>query len=168
MKENLRKILGIASVALNVVFAATYATYKLPLLVGVHQPPAPRAPLFLQLDLRPDQLTQFNEERDRFRAQIQELGEQIKTREIGLIDLLGSIPPDQREIERKQKEIHRLQGLVQDRVIVHFLKGSALLTPEQRVRFLQLIKGRIETSIQACPPWMRSFERGQARESENQ
>jgi Spy/CpxP family protein refolding chaperone len=154
MKENLKTILFIASVALNAVFAATYVTYKLPSIAEVHQP-APRGPLFLQLDLTPEQLTRFKAERDRFHAQIQELGLQIKTKQIELIDLLGVTPTDQQTIERKQEEIQHLQRAVQDRVIVHFLQESSHLSSEQRTRFFQLVKARIETSVQACPPWMK-------------
>jgi len=168
MKESIKTILFIASVALNAVFAATYIAYKLPLFAGVYQPAAPREPLFLQLDLTPDQLTRFKAERYKFHARLQELGQEIKTRQIELIDLLGLAPPDQQAIEKKQQEIQQLQGAVQDKVIVHFLQASALLTPEQRARFFQLIKGRIETTIQACPPWMRPFEPGTPGASKNE
>jgi Spy/CpxP family protein refolding chaperone len=163
MKENIKTILFIASVALNAAFAATYVTYKLPSLAAVHQS-VPKGPLFLQLDLTPEQLARFTAERDRFHAQIQELGQQIKAGQIELIDLLGTTSSDQPVIERKQEKIQRLQREVQDRVIVHFLQESSLLSPEQRTRFFQLIKARIETGIQACPPWVRPFEYGQPGE----
>jgi len=164
MKENIKTILFIASVALNAVFAGTYVTYKLPSLAAVHQT-VPNGPLFLQLDLTPDQLTRFKAERDSFHAQLQELGQEIKTRQLELIDLLGATPTDQQAIERKQEEIQRLQGEVQDRVIRHFLQESSHLSSEQRARFFQLIKARIETSVQVCPPWMRPLEHGQPRET---
>ncbi len=167
MKDNLKRILFIASVALNAFFAATYVTYKLPSLAGVQQG-APKGPLFLQLDLTPDQLTKFNAERDRFHTQLQVLGQEVKTKQLELIDLLAAKPPDQLAIEKKQEEIQRIQGTVQDRVIIHFLQASSFLSPEQRTRFFQLIKGRIETSIQACPPWMRSDGQGQPGECKNQ
>lgn len=163
MNENIKKILFIASVALNIVFAATYAIYKVPSLAGV-QRPAPKGPLYQQLNLTPEQLTRFEAERDKFHARLQELGEEIKTKQIELIDLLGATPPDQKDIEKKQEEIQRLQEAVQDRVIVHFLQESSLLTSEQRARFFELIKARIGTSVQACPPWMRSFEHGRPGE----
>jgi Spy/CpxP family protein refolding chaperone len=161
MKENIKTILVIASVALNAVFAATYLTYKLPLLAGAHQPSAPREPLFLQLDLTTDQLAWFKAERDKFHAGLQDLGQEIKARQMDLIDLLGESPPDQQGIERKQEEVRRLQADVQDRVIVHFLDASAILTPGQRAGFFQLIKARIEAGAPACPPWMKSLEQGQ-------
>ena len=160
MKDNLKTILFIASVALNVVFAATYVTYKLPSLAGEQQG-TPKDPLFLQLDLTPDQLKQFNAERERFHTQLQALGQEIKTKQLDLIDLLAAKPPDQLAIEKKQEEIQGIQGTVQDRVIVHFLQASSFLSSEQRTRFFQLIRGRIETSVQACPPWMRPDGRGQ-------
>jgi Spy/CpxP family protein refolding chaperone len=158
MKKDLKTILFIASVALNVVFAATYATYKLPSIAGVPQP-APRGPVYLQLDLTPEQLTRFKAERDQFHAQILALGLQIKTKQIELIDLLEATPTDQQTIERKQEEIQLLQRAVQDRVIVHFLQESSHLSSEQRTRFFQLVKARIETSVQACPPWMKPLEK---------
>lgn len=159
MKGNLQKILFIASVALNMVFAVTYVMYKLPLLGG-SQPPELKGPLFLHLDLTPHQLSRFKAERDQFRAQLQELGQGIKTKQIELVDLLGAEAPDRQAIEGKQQEIQRLQTVVQDRVIAHFLQESAILNPAQRARFLQLIKARIEASAQACPPWMRPFDQG--------
>ena len=124
-----------------------------------------RGPLFLQLDLTPDQLTKLNAERDRFHAQLQALGQEVKTKQLDLIDLLAAEPPDQLAIEKKQEEIQRMQGTVQDRVIVHFLQASSFLSPEQRTRFFQLIKGRIETGIQVCPPWLRSDGQSQLGES---
>jgi Spy/CpxP family protein refolding chaperone len=168
MRENIKRILFVASIALNAVFIATYISYQLPLLAGVHQPPTPGSPLFLQMDLAPDQLARFRSERDQFHARLQELGQEIKARQIELIDLLGASSPDQQAIDAKQQEIQRLQGGVQDRVISHFLKGGSLLTPEQRTRFFELIKGRIETEAQACPPWMKSPDQGPLRETKNE
>jgi hypothetical protein len=164
MKESLKSVLFIASIALNAVFAATYFTYKLPSLVGVQQA-TPRGPLFLQLDLSPDQLTKLNAERDRFHTQLQAPSQEVKAKQLDLIDLLAAEPPDQPAIEKKQEEIQRMQGTVQDRVIVHFLQASSFLNSAQRTRFFQLIKGRIEAGIQVCPPWWRS--EGQSRLEES-
>ena len=167
MNKNLKTILFIASVALNVVFAATYVTYKLPSLGGGSQP-TPGVPLYLQLDLTPDQLTRFKGDRERFHAQLQELGQQIKAKQIEIIDLLGTAPTDQQAIERKQQEIQHLQGEVQDRVIVHFLQESSHMSSEQRARFFRLVKARIETGVQTCPPWMKSLGQGQPGASRNE
>lgn len=168
MKENISKILFIASVALNLVFAGTYLTYKLSLFAGVRQSPAPNVPLYLQLGLTPDQLKQFSVAHDKFHAQLQELGQEIKQRQVGLIELLEMIPPDQRTIEKKQEEIQQLQKAVQNRVIAHFLQASGFLMGEQRARFFELIKSRIQTGLQACPPMMRSVEQCQRGEGKNE
>ena len=168
MKKEIKAILFIASVALNVVFAATYLTYKLPSFAGVHRPSALNEPLFLQLDLTPDQLRQFSTERDQFHTRLRDLGQEIKAKQIELIDLLGAASPDRPAIERKQEEIQRLQGAVQDRVIAHFLRANTFLTSEQRARFFELIKARLETGVQACPPWTRPFEQGPSGESKNE
>jgi Spy/CpxP family protein refolding chaperone len=167
MKENIKTILFIASVALNALFVATYVTYKLPSLAGIQQG-ALEDPLFLQLDLTADQLRQFNGERERFHTQLQALGQEVKTRQLELIDLLAVRSPDQPAIEKKQEKIQRIQMTVQERVIDHFLQASSFLNQEQRTRFFQLIKGRIETSIQACPPWIRSNGLGQPGVCKNQ
>lgn len=164
MKEHLKSILFIASVALNVVFAGTYVAHKLPWFAGVQQA-ASRGPLFLQLDLTPDQLTKFHTERDRFHAQLQALGQEVKTKQLELIELLTAQPPDQLAIDKKQEEIQHLQGTVQDRVIAHFLEAGSFLTPEQRTRFFQLIKERMAAGIQVCPPWLRADEQSQQAES---
>jgi len=168
MRENLRTILFIASVALNLVFIGTYLTYKLPPLAGVHQPAFSDGPLFLQLDLAPDQLKQLSAERGRFHTRLQQLGREIKKRQLGLIDLLEATPPDQPAIKRMQEEIQGLQGEVQNSVIDHFLRASAFLTPEQRGRFFGLIKSRIQTDFQACPPIMKSVEQCRPGEGKNE
>lgn len=152
MKENLKTVLFIASIALNAIFAATYVAYKLPSLTGT-QEAAFREPLFLQLGLTPDQLTRLKAERTRFLTQLQALGEEAKTKQLELIDHLAATPDDQPAINRKQGEIQRLQGTIQDRVIAHFLQAGSVLGPEQRTRFFRLIKERVESGVQVCSPW---------------
>lgn len=164
MKENLKTVLFIASLALNVVFAATYVTYKLPSLVG-GQKTTLRGPLFLQLDLTPDQHTKFKAERVRFLAELQTLGEEAKKKQLELIDELATTPADQPAIDRKQEEIQLVQGTVQDRVIAHFLQAGSFLSPEQRSRFFHLIKERVEMGIQVCSPWLPPEGQGQQGES---
>ncbi len=156
MRENLKTILFIASVALNLVFVGTYLAYKLPLFAGVHQSQPSEGPLFLQLDLTPVQLKQLTIERDRFHTRLQELGQEIKKRQLNLIDLLEATPPDEQAIERKRQEIQNLQREVQNGVIDHFQRVSTFLTSDQRAGFFALIKSRIQTGLQACPPMMRS------------
>jgi Spy/CpxP family protein refolding chaperone len=167
MNNNLRTILFVASIALNVAFTATYVIYKLPLHTGMHQQ-IPPEPLFLQLDMSSDQFARFKAERDKFHSQLQEPGQEIMAKQTELIDLLGVAPPDHQAIAKKQEEIQHLQGAFQTRIIDHFLRASVILTPVQRTHFFELIKTRVETSAQACPPWMQPFEQGKTRQNKNE
>jgi hypothetical protein len=170
MKNNLRTILFVASIALNVAFTATYVIYKLPLLTGIHQQ-SPSEPLFLQLDMTSDQLARFKAERDKFYSQLYEPGQEIKAKQTELIDLLGAVgaaSPDLQAIAKKQEEIQHLQGAFQTRIIDHFLRASTILTPVQRTHFFELIKTRIEASAQACPPWMRPFDQSKTRQNKSE
>ena len=160
MKENFKTLFFIASIVLNLVFIGTYVTYKLPSYAEEQLQPAPKRPLFLELGLAPEQTARVKAERDKFHARLQELGKEIKARRIELINLLAAIPPDHKAIEKKQEEIQSIQGSVQDRVIMHILQQSTVMTPEQRTRFFQLIKERTEANVQACPPWIKPLGKG--------
>ncbi len=164
MRNNLRTILFVASIALNVAFTATYLIYRLPLFTAMHQQPLPE-PLFLQMDMTPDQHARLKAERDTFHAQLQKPGQEIMEKQTELIDLLAATPPDHQAIAKKQEEIQHLQGDFQTRIIDHFLRASSILTPVQRTRFFELIKARIEAGAQACPPWMRPLEQGKPRQN---
>jgi Spy/CpxP family protein refolding chaperone len=162
MKANLKALAMIFSVILNMVFVAAYIAYRIPLFSSGERHGDSRGPLFLELNLTARQVEQFQAERNQFHVRLQELGEQVKNKQIELIDLLAIIPPDQRVIEEKQGEIRTLQGAIQDSVIMHMLHVSTFLTLEQRSRFFQLVKVRIENSGQPCPPWAKPFESGPA------
>jgi len=157
-------ILFVASVALNVVFAATYFMYKLPLFTGLYQQ-HPSEPLFLQLNMTTDQLARFKVEHSKFIEQLQEPGQVIKSKQTELIDLLGAASTDHQAIAKRHEEIQQLQGAIQGRIIDHFLRTSKLLTPEQRTRFFELIKTRMAASAQVCPPWMRPLEHSNTQEN---
>ena len=167
MSNHIKKVLFLASMALNVAFTATYLAYKIPSMATFNENSS-RQPVFLQLDLTPEQSQAFGAERDRFRVRLQEWGKEVKTLQIELIRLLEMAPPDHQSIERKQDEIQRVQKVVQDGVIDHVQLAGSLLSPEQRARFFRLIKARIDTSIQVCPPWMRPSDGKQTGEGKHE
>jgi uncharacterized membrane protein len=152
MKENLKSILFIASIALNVFFVATYVVYKVPSLAGGHSTSVSTEP-FLQLHLSSSQLKRFRVKRNRFHAQLNVLEGTIKAKELHLIDLLSTAPTDHQAIQSTREDIRSLQKTVQDNVIKHLLQGSTLFTPKQRTLFFRLIKERIEAGPQGCPVW---------------
>ncbi|MFH1221303.1 MAG: periplasmic heavy metal sensor [Candidatus Eisenbacteria bacterium] len=156
MRKNVKTLLFIFSVILNVGFIGTYAAYKLSPSFSKEVPRGELGkPVFLELDLSADQLARCEAERDNFHARLQELGQQIREKQVELIDLLAMSDTHQQAIEAKQREIQDLQTTVQGRVIVHFLQESAFLAPEQRARFFDLIKERIEMGSLSCLPWVK-------------
>jgi len=156
MIKNLRTLLFIFSVILNLVFIGAYAAHRLsPLFDKEVRREDLGKPVSLELNLSTDQLTRFTAERDSFHARLQELGQQTKEKQVELIDLLAMSDTSQQAIEAKQEEIQELQTAVEERVIAHLLQESALLNPEQRVQFFTIIKERIEMGSALYLPWMK-------------
>jgi hypothetical protein len=165
MKGNLKKLIFLFSIILNIVFVGTYAGYKFQIIPGERKDGNLKKPLYLGLDLSAQQLTNFKSERDKFHPQMQVLEKEIKRKQIELIEILSQNTPEPQSLEIKQKEIQELQALAQDRVIVHLLQAGTLLSPEQRARFFHLIRERIEASVFSCPPWTKPLEKSRTGES---
>jgi uncharacterized membrane protein len=159
MKENLKILIFLFSIILNIVFVGTYAAYKFQINTGERKDDNLTKPLFLELDLSPEQLTSFKSERDNFHPQLQALEQEITRKQIELIEILSLDAPDPQTLAIKQNEIRELQAAAQDRVIVHIRQASAILSPEQRSRFFHLIRKRIEESASPCPPWTKPIKR---------
>lgn len=167
MKGNLKILIFLFSIILNVVFVGTYAGYKFQIIPGERKDDNLKKPLYLELDLSAPQLTKFKSERDKFHPYMQALEQEIKRKQIELIEILSKNTPDPQALESKQKEIQELQASAQDRVILHLLQASALLSPEQRARFFHLIRERIGVSVSACPPWAKPLEKSRVGETGN-
>ncbi len=165
MKENLKILTFLFSIILNLVFVGTYAAYKLQIITGEGKGGNYMKPLYLDLDLSAQQRTKFKTERGKFHPQLQALEQEIKRKQIELIEFLSTTNPDPQALERKQKEIQELQAAAQDRVMRHLLQASTLLGPEQRTRFFQLIRERIEASNSSCPPWTKPLEKSRTDEN---
>jgi len=167
MKENLKILIFLFSIIMNVVFVGTYAAYKLPIMTSEKKDGNLMKPLFLELDLTPEQLTRFKSDRDEFRSHLQALEQKIKKKQLDLIEILSIDTPDQQAIESKQKEIQELQTAAQNRVIAHFLQESKLLNPKQRNRFFNLIKERINMSVASCSHWSKPLVKSHTVENQN-
>ena len=158
MKTKPTAVIFIVSLILNVVFLGIFAAHTVPIFNRDKNAGEPRRPLFLQLDLSAEQLARFKSHREKFWGDLYKMEQTIGKKQLELIDLLAALPPDERAINMKQSEIRRLQVAIQDRVIAHWIQESSLLNPEQRTRFFQLVKERIESRVQARP-LLRSSER---------
>ncbi len=78
---------------------------------------------------------------------------------IALIEVPG---PDERAIMAKVEEISRLQGDLEKRVVVKLLEARTVLTTEERMRFMRLIRHR----CMPCDTAVRFVPAGEHRESE--
>jgi Spy/CpxP family protein refolding chaperone len=156
MKANLKAMVILFSIVLNVVFVGAFAFRQIPALIREEKAAQLMKPVFLGLDLSAEQLAGLNAEREAFIGELREMGLAVGKRQAELIDLLAALPPDQGAIDKKREEIRQLQTTTQDRVVAHFLRESSLLTPSQRARFFQIVKARIESSAQAYPPFLGS------------
>jgi Spy/CpxP family protein refolding chaperone len=155
MKLNLKALIFAFSLILNAVFIGIVVAHS-PIFNWDKKGDELIKPPFLQLDLTAEQLVKFQASRNKFIGELHEMGQAVGKKQIELVDLLAVSTPDERAIKMKQKEIQHLQTATQERVIRHWVQESSLLNPEQRTRFFQLVRARIESSVQAYPPFMRS------------
>jgi Spy/CpxP family protein refolding chaperone len=168
MKVNLRVLIFAFSIILNVVFIGIFTAHTIPIFNRDRKADELMKPPFLQLDLTAEQIARFKSDKNKFMGELHEMAQAAGKKQIELIDLLAAPTPDERAIKMKKEEIQRLQSATQDRVIDHVIRESSLLNPEQRVRFFQLVKKRIESSIQAYPPFMRSSKYCRSVEGNNE
>lgn len=155
MKENLKNLVLLFSLILNIAFLGATVYYKLStpsaactLGTGPY--------LYQELNLTQAQLLQIEPIRDRFHAQVGQIGSNIKLKQLQIIDSLASPASEIGAVNSLQKETLELQQKMQNAIINHFVEETKIFTPEQRKNFFKLIKDRIEQSSQPCPPWMRS------------
>jgi len=161
MKENLKNLVFIFSIALNIVFLGGTSYYRLTSGSSAAKP-APNCPfLYQELNLTKEQLSRIEPARDRFHQRLSEIGGDIKTRQLRLIDLLAAPNLNRKAVEDMQQEIETLQQTMQNTTISHIMEQTGVFSPEQRSRFFELMKGRIERG-QPCPPWMKPHQDGAA------
>jgi Spy/CpxP family protein refolding chaperone len=158
MKENAKNLIFIFSIVLNFAFIGTAGYAWLSSRSAANTPPRDSPFLYQELNLTQDQLDRVIPIRDRFHAQMFEIGNSVKAKQLGLIDLLAAQNVDHGAVNSFQGEIQALQQKMQDTIIAHILEETKIFTAEQRGRFFRLMKERVEKSSQQCPPWMRPFE----------
>ena len=154
MKDNIKKLMLIFSIVLNLAFVGGTAYHSLS-SGSIASKPSPNRPfLYRELNLTKEQLARVEPARDQFHRRLSEIGGEIKARQIKLMDLLAGPVLNRESVENLETEIRALQQTMQDTVINHILDQTSVFTPEQRSRFFALMKERIERS-EPRPPWMR-------------
>lgn len=144
MKQSIKTLSVIFSVALNLAFVAGYGLRKLS-----------DRPKFAyeELDLSKEQRKQIEDARDRFLSALNEIGYRIISRNVELIDLIAADSVDRRAIDTKLGEIHSLQQSMQQQIVQHLLQDKKILTPAQRRKFFGVLKSRIWEQGAPGPPW---------------
>ncbi|MBI5439708.1 MAG: periplasmic heavy metal sensor [Deltaproteobacteria bacterium] len=152
MKANLRRLGIVFSVFLNVAFLGTYLYRELPRWlrpeVSSHALP------YQALQLTAEQLRAFEPLRDAFHAQLRQVGGELQGEQLRLLGLLAKPDPDLAAIHAGQARVSELQRVIQDAVIEHLLQQNRIFTPEQQVRFFQVLRERIEGADLGSPPWL--------------
>jgi Spy/CpxP family protein refolding chaperone len=136
-------------VVLNVVLLGSLILPRSPA-----RPGAESRPVYEQLDLSPEQRARCEAYADTFHAFLGTLGLEIRKKQLELIDALAAPAPRPESIEARREEIQVLQRRMQAHVIAHLLEEREVFTPEQRARFFELIRSRIEAGRAPGPAWV--------------
>jgi Spy/CpxP family protein refolding chaperone len=145
VKQSIKTLAVIFSIALNVAFIASYGLRKL----GDRPKFA-----YEELDLSKEQRRGFENARDRFLHAVDEIGDRIINRHLELIDLIASDPVDAPALDKKFEEIRSLQQSMQQRVLEHLSEDKKILTLEQQEKFFAVLKSRIREQAAPGPPWL--------------
>jgi Spy/CpxP family protein refolding chaperone len=155
--SGLLKFVLIASLILNVTLLATagYVTYRQSAFWT--SPFGGKMPrdrfLFDELALRPEQRKAMRAKAVAFRAEIDNRREEIAAGRKELVALLRRDAPDRKAIDAAIARISRMQENMQRRIAEHMLAEKALLDPDQRQKFMDLIGERMAAGgPPGCPP----------------
>jgi periplasmic protein CpxP/Spy len=96
------------------------------------------------IKLTTGQKHQVEEIRKDFLPRVAEIRQALRQNRLELNNLLFAEPPDMQAIERKSKDISKLQTQLEKEVVDHILQEKELLTPEQKRQFYEVIRGEFE------------------------
>ena len=145
MKQSIKILAIIFSIALNIAFVAGYGIRKL-----TDRPKF----AYQELDLSKEQRTRIEGSRDRFLRDLNEIGSRIVGRQIELIDLIAADSIDRGAVETKSEQIRLLQQSMQQQVVEHLTEHKQIMTPAQRAKFFAILKSRIQEQGAPGPPWL--------------
>ena len=150
MKQSIKILAVIFSVALNIAFLAGYGIRKF----------SDRSKFaYEEVDLSKEQLAHMQNARDRFLRDLNEIGNDIIKQQIEAIDLIAADSVDRRAIETKFEKIQLLQQSMHERVVEHLLEHKQMLTSAQREKFFEVLKSRIRDQGAPGPPWIPADKR---------
>jgi Spy/CpxP family protein refolding chaperone len=144
MTRNLRTLLLIFSVVLNVTFIVAHLLRNLSA--------RPRF-AYEEIPLSAEQRRRFEAGRDSFLRAHNRLGRRMMEEHGELMDLLAANPVDEGALQAKLDEIHANHRFLQQIVVRHLRKDRELLTPDQRRQFFSVLKDRIREMGAPGPAW---------------
>jgi hypothetical protein len=103
MKRNMKTLVVVFSIILNLVFIGTTAFYKLSSYAATGRTPEVNCPfLYQKLNLSREQLAKVEPVRDRFHERLSKVGGEIKTKQLELIGLLAAPELDRKAVDAVQ------------------------------------------------------------------
>ena len=96
------------------------------------------------MTLTESQKQQVEDIRRDFLPRVAGIRQALRQKRLELNDLLFSEPPDLQAIEGKSRDISKLQAQLEREVIEHIIQEKELLSPEQKKRFYDIIRGEFE------------------------
>lgn len=96
------------------------------------------------IELTENQKHEVEDIRRDFLPRVAGIRQALRQKRLELNNLLFAEPPDMQAIEDKSMEIAKLQAELEKEVIDHILQEKELLTPEQKKRFYEVIRGEFE------------------------
>ena len=96
------------------------------------------------IDLTEEQKRQVEQIRKDFLPQVAGTRQALRQERLELNDLLFAEHPDMKAIEDKSRDIAKLQSELESKVIDHILQEKELLSPEQKIRFHEVIRKEFE------------------------
>jgi Spy/CpxP family protein refolding chaperone len=135
----------VVSLAFNVTFVATFVLRQWQHHRGEegHEEFSGLRDLHNQLRLTEEQQEQMRQSKESLLRQVEKLQGDLATERQVLAELLTAPEPDQDAIALQLDRIADIQRLVQRAVIDHLLEERALLRPEQRETFNEIILRRV-------------------------
>ena len=144
MKQKLGMLLILLSVGLNAAFVATWFAHRIPGRGGACHGIRTECPMHIQLGATEPQWREMETRLAVFRESAKPLCEEIQRQRSDLLNLVAAPAPDRAAIRAKQEQILEGQRQMQEKVIENLMGLSAILTPEQRKRFFDLLRKRCQ------------------------
>lgn len=156
MKENLKNLVLVVSLILNILFLGGALYMKSASGFSAERSAATCS--FLsecrELNLSKAQIDRVEPIRDRFHRRMEELGGRIKGGQLDLIDLLAANDLDYNAVNTVQETLLASHQTMQDAIISHLLEEAKVFNPDQRKAFFKLLKDRIDQTSRPCPSWV--------------